>query len=140
MDRIETTKIIYYGYSLGCAPAIDLAVQFPSQKIILEAPFASGEALVQSGALLDIPGSFLLKGEFNNQAKIKNIHVPVAVIQGINDKFIDIEKNGAVIYRNANDPKVFIRVPEADHTNIPQTMTIPTYSEFLYNVINWSFN
>ena len=136
---VDTSKIIYYGYSLGGAPAVDLSVQYPPKKLILEAPFASGDVLIQSGTLLDIPGSFLLKGEFNNADKIKNVHVPVAIIHGIDDKFIDSNKNGAEVFKNANLPKVFIQVPGADHTNIPQTMGIPAYNEFLYNVVSWNF-
>jgi pimeloyl-ACP methyl ester carboxylesterase len=139
MPGIDTSKIIYYGYSLGCAVAVDLAVQYPPQKLILEAPFASGEALIQSGTLLDIPGSYLLKGEFNNVDKIKNIHVPVAIIHGADDKFIDMNKNGAEVFNNANLPKVFIPVPGADHTNVPQKMGIPAYNNFLYNVVSWNF-
>jgi uncharacterized protein len=136
---VDTSKIIYYGYSLGCAAAVDLAVQYPPQKMILESPFASGEALIQSGTLLDIPGSFLLKGDFNNKDKIKNVHVPVAIIHGVDDKFIDINKNGLVVFQNANLPKVFIPVPGADHTNVPQKMGIPVYTDFLYNLVNWNF-
>ena len=135
---IDTSKIMYYGYSLGCAAAVDLSVEFPPVKLILEAPFASGEALIQSGTLLDIPGSFLIEGEFNNKDKIKNVHAPVAIIHGVNDTFIDINKNGAVVYNNANFPKMFIRVPDADHTNIPQTMGLAAYTEFLYTIVRWS--
>jgi pimeloyl-ACP methyl ester carboxylesterase len=139
MSGIDTSKIIYYGYSLGCAAAVDLSVQYPPNKLILEAPFASGEVLIQSGTLLDIPGSYLLHGDFNNKDKIKNVHVPVAIIHGTDDKFIDINKNGAEVFKNANLPKVFIPVPGADHTNIPQKMGIPAYSDFIYNVVNWNF-
>lgn len=134
---IDTSKIIYYGYSLGCVAAIDLAVQFSPKRLILEAPFASGETVVKSGTLLDIPGAFVLKGEFNNKEKIKNVYVPVAVIQGVDDKFIDIDKNGAVVYNNANNPKMFVRVPGADHTNVPQIYGIDKYEDFLYKVLNW---
>lgn len=136
---VTSDNIIYYGYSLGCVPAIDLAAEFPPEKLVLEAPFASGETITQSGALLDIPGAFVLKGEFNNKEKIKNVHVPVAVIQGTDDKFIDIDKNGAVVFNNANNPKVFIRVPGADHTNVPQTYGLENYTNFLYNVLSWHF-
>jgi pimeloyl-ACP methyl ester carboxylesterase len=136
---VDTSKIIYYGYSLGSAAAIDLCVQYPSQKMILEAPFASGELLIQSGTLLDISEPFLLQGVFDNEDKIKNVHVPVAIIHGVDDKLLDINKNGEVVFNNANLPKVFIPVPGADHADVPQKMGMPAYIDFLYNVVNWNF-
>ena len=41
------------------------------------------------------------------------------VIHGIDDKFVDIEKNGAIVFNNAPPPKQFIRVLGADHSDIP---------------------
>ncbi len=134
IQSVDTSKIMYYGYSLGCAAAIDLAVQYPPKSMIIESPFASGEALVQSGTLLDIPGSFVLKGDFDNKDKIRNVHVPVLILHGVDDKFIDIDKNGAVVYANANEPKRFIRVPGADHTNVPQKMGTANYIDALHAI------
>ncbi|MBI5727459.1 MAG: alpha/beta hydrolase [Ignavibacteriales bacterium] len=130
-----TNHIIYYGYSLGCAAAVNLAVSNTPGRLILEAPFASGEALVQSGTLLDIPGEFLLKGEFNNKEKIKSIHTPLTILHGTDDSFIDMNKNGKVIYENGNNPKKFIPVSGANHTNIPEKMRIDVYIAFLLDII-----
>jgi pimeloyl-ACP methyl ester carboxylesterase len=60
-----------------------------------------------------------MEGEYNNAEKIRRVHARLMVIQGVDDKFIDIEKNGAVVYNNANPPKQFIRVPGADHSTVP---------------------
>lgn len=137
IQGVDTSKIMYYGYSLGCAAAIDLAVQYPPKSMVVESPFASGEALVQSGTLLDIPGSFLLKGDFDNKGKIGKVHVPVAILHGIDDKFIDIEKNAAIVYANANNPKLFVRIPGADHTNVPQKMGLTEYMDFVRYMSQW---
>lgn len=131
----QANHLIYYGYSLGCAAAVNLAVSNTANRLILEAPFASGEALVQSGTLLDIPGEFLLKGEFNNKEKIKFIHTPLTILHGTDDSFIDINKNGKVIYENGNNPKKFIPVSGANHTNIPEKMGIDAYITFLRGII-----
>ena len=117
---VNQTKIACYGFSLGCAAAIHLAANvFTPNVLILEAPFASTSALVQSGTLLDMPSSYVMKGEYNNAEKIKKVIAPLLLFHGESDKFIDIEKNGPVVFKNAKNPKTFIRVAGADHSQVP---------------------
>jgi len=119
---VSRSRLIFFGYSLGCAGAIDLAAYtFSPSALCLEAPYASSSALLQTGTLLNIPSSYVMEGEYNNAEKIKKVHSPVLVIHGEADNFIDIEKNGAVVFNNACSPKQFIRVPGADHEGIPAT-------------------
>lgn len=127
--------VLFYGYSLGGAAAINLAVSRKPAALILESAFASGEVLIQSGTLLDIPGDFLLSGTYDNKGKIRSIQVPVTILHGIEDSFIDIDKNGAVLFQNANNPKRFIRVAGANHTNVPEKMGIDNYLVFLQQLI-----
>lgn len=129
-------QITVYGFSLGGAPATHLAsnVFFP-KRLILEAAFASTSALTQSGTLLDLPGTFFMKGEYNNAEKIKFVTAPVLILHGVDDKFIDIEKNGKEIFYNANDPKMFIAVPGADHSEIPAAMGEVNYISTVKNFI-----
>jgi len=121
-------RIVLYGYSLGCFPAIYTASKLDPvsisqyQALICESPFASGEALIQSGTLLDIQGDYLLKGKYDNSSNIKGIRTPFLLFHGVDDKFLDLEHNGAVVFANAPEEirKQFIRVEGADHTNVPQ--------------------
>ena len=122
------TSISVYGFSLGGAPAVHLSSQvFTPKKLILEAPFASASALTQSATLLDLPSTYVMKGEYNNAEKIRRSTAPLLIIFGVNDTFIDIEKNGRVIFRNANDPKEFIAVNGADHSDIPAVLGYDNY-------------
>jgi len=135
---VDASKIAVYGFSLGCVAAINLAVSsVPLYVLVLEAPFASSTTLVQSGTILDIPSSYVMKGEYNNADKIKSVHIPLLIVHGENDTFVDINKNSQVIYDNANNPKVFIRVPGANHSDIPQKMGeqmyLSTVSGFILN-------
>jgi fermentation-respiration switch protein FrsA (DUF1100 family) len=119
---VSRSRLVFFGYSLGCAGAIDLAAYtFSPSALCLEAPYASSSALLQTGTLLNIPNSYVMMGEYNNAEKIKKVQSPVLVIHGEADNFIDLEKNGAVVFNNANSPKLFIRVPGADHEGIPAT-------------------
>jgi fermentation-respiration switch protein FrsA (DUF1100 family) len=137
-NDVQISQIVIYGFSLGCVAAVNLAsTSFTPQALILEAPFASSATLVQSGTLLDIPSSYVMKGEYNNAEKIKGVYARLLIIHGENDTFIDIDKNSQVIYENANKPKVFIRVPGANHTDIPAIMGeqpyLRTVSDFILN-------
>ncbi len=117
------TTIAVYGFSLGGAPAIYLASEiFKPRVLVTESAFASASTLVQSGTLLDVPGTFVMKGEYNNAERIKKVTAPFLLLHGADDKFIDYGKNGKVIFANANDPKKLIVVSGADHSNVPATM------------------
>jgi len=136
---VNQAHIVIYGWSLGAVVAIDLAARvFTPRVLVCESPFASGEALVQSGTLIDIPGSVVIKGEYNNAAKIRDVHAPFLLFHGTDDRFIDLAKNGQVIFDNANEPKLFIRVQGAGHTTVPWTMGADAYIKALVDFIEAS--
>lgn len=125
---VDTSRIVFYGFSLGNVVSIDLAANVRRPRVLIsEAPFASAQALVQSGSLLDIPPSYVMQGEYRNDEKIKRVTAPFLLMHGVNDTFIDIDKNGAVIYANARDPKQFVRVEGANHSDVPQVMGVTNY-------------
>jgi fermentation-respiration switch protein FrsA (DUF1100 family) len=125
---VSAKRLAFYGYSVGCAGAIDVAAyEFTPSCLCLESPFASMSTLLQSGVLVDIPSSYITKGEYNNAEKIRKVHTPILLMHGLADNFIDIEKNGAVVFNNANPPKQFIRVPGADHEGVPGAMGESNY-------------
>lgn len=133
---VNQSHIVLYGWSLGAVVAIDLAArEFRPRVLVCESPFASGEALVQSGTLIDIPGNVVLKGDYDNASKIRDVHAPFLLFHGTDDIFIDITKNGQVIFDNANEPKKFIRVPGAGHTTVPWTMGADAYIRALEGFI-----
>jgi fermentation-respiration switch protein FrsA (DUF1100 family) len=131
---VAKDRIVYYGFSLGCAAAVNLAanVMTPSS-LVLEAPFASSTSMAQSGYLLDLPSSFIMRGVYDNAEKIKRVHAPLLLMHGESDKFIDIQQNGQVVFDNANEPKTFIRVPGADHSQIPDKMGQEHYIDVVRN-------
>jgi fermentation-respiration switch protein FrsA (DUF1100 family) len=125
---VDTSRIVFYGFSLGNVVSIDLAANIRRPRVLIsEAPFASAQALVQSGSLLDIPSSYVMQGEYRNDEKIKRVTSPFLLLHGVDDTFIDIDKNAAVIFERARDPKQFIRVAGANHSDVPQTMGLSTY-------------
>jgi hypothetical protein len=69
----------------------------------------------------------VMDGVYDNVGKVSKIHAPYLIIHGIADKFVDLEKNGQVLFDHANDPKEFIKVPGADHSEVPQKMGFDAY-------------
>ncbi len=137
---VSDSNIVFYGFSLGNVVSIDLAANhFTPRALIAEAPFASAQSLVTSGTLLDIPRQYVMRGDYNNAEKIKRVQAKLLVLHGENDKFIDIEKNGKVIYDNARNPKRFVRVPGADHSEIPQKLGEQNYIKLLQEFITFDF-
>lgn len=133
---VGATSIVFYGFSLGNVVSINLAAKtFTPKAIVAEAPFASSSTLVQSGTLIDMPSSYVMKGEYNNAEKIKSVHAPLLIIHGESDTFIDLEKNSAVIFSNANQPKQFIRVPSAGHSDIPAKLGEANYINLVQQFI-----
>ncbi|MEW5800325.1 MAG: alpha/beta hydrolase, partial [Bacteroidota bacterium] len=130
------SSITVYGFSLGGAPAIHLASSvFTPRRLITEAAFASASVLTKSATLLDLPSSYVMEGEYKNDEKIKNVHTPVLILHGVNDTFIDMEKNGKVLYANANDPKKFISVQGADHSEVPAKMGESVYLQTIKDFV-----
>lgn len=128
--------IVYYGFSLGCAAAVNLAANVrPPISLVLEAPFASTAALAKSGYLLDLPSSFIMRGVYDNAGKIRRVHAPLLIMHGESDSFIDIQANGQVMFDNANEPKTFLRVPGANHSEIPQKLGEQHYIDIVRDFI-----
>jgi pimeloyl-ACP methyl ester carboxylesterase len=125
-------RTVLYGYSLGSAPATTLAADsqaLRATKLILEAPFASAEVMVQDAALAALPASYFTDIRVDNAEKIKYVDQPFCWIHGINDDFLNINTHGEVVYNHyQGDYQEAHRIPQAVHNNVPAVMG---YEEYL---------
>lgn len=128
----DQNKTFCYGFSLGAIPTIDRAAyrdDFKFRKIILESPLASVENLVHNSTLLGMSPGFVTTLEFPNAEKIKDVTAPLLWIHGVEDDYISID-NGELIYANhPGTEKAALRVPVANHADIPQIMGFESYLE-----------
>lgn len=125
------SRLVMYGFSMGSAPATKLSAggysMLPS-KLLLEAPFASAEVMVQDASGLAMPGAFFTDLKINNAEQIKNVQQPFFWIHGENDDFLNINTHGAVVYNNYNGTyKEAHRITGAEHSTIPQTVGFREY-------------
>ncbi|MCX6140224.1 MAG: alpha/beta hydrolase [Candidatus Kapabacteria bacterium] len=129
---IDSAQIVHYGFSLGGFPALFSATKLYRPKaLITESIFASGESLVQSGTLLNIPGSYVLDGAFDNVVPMQSRTCPVLMLHGTNDTFIGVEPNGQRLYDIARQPKTFIRIEGAEHDNVPYVLGTQNYIDLI---------
>lgn len=86
-NKTDNDKIIFYGYSFGCAFTMGLAQYRDPDGIILTAPFSS---LYQEVKEYPVPFAFLvLKDKYPSDEYIKNIKCPILFIHGNKDMLIN---------------------------------------------------
>ncbi|TXT27823.1 MAG: phospholipase/carboxylesterase family protein, partial [Chitinophagaceae bacterium] len=131
-DQGLSDKRLIYGYSLGSAPATMLAanpISIKPSKLILEAPFASAEVMVQDASEIAVPSSFVTNLEINNAEEIKKVKGPFLWIHGKKDDFLNIETHGEVVYKNyLSSNSIAYRVENANHTDVPTIMGFKEYN------------
>lgn len=133
-------RLILFGFSLGTAPVCEIAgnggFSMSPSKIILEAPFASAEKLVQDAALISMPGSYFVNVKIDNAEEIKNVDVPFLWIHGEADDYLAIDKHGEVVFNNYTGPsKTAVRVPGGGHENTPLMLGYQNYLEAIESFI-----
>lgn len=133
-------RLVMFGFSLGSAPVCKVAGEqnfaMNPSKIILEAPFASAEKMIQDAALLAMPSSYFVNVKIENAEQIKNVSVPFLWIHGEADDFLEIAKHGEVVYKNYEGlSKTATRVPGGGHESTPAILGFENYSKVLLDFI-----
>lgn len=137
-NGLTSDRFIMYGFSLGTAPTCELTSKPRSispDKIILEAPFASAEVMIQDGSQLAMPGSYLTNLSIDNAEEIKQVQQPLLWIHGEDDDFVNIG-HGELVYANHQGAfKTPVRIPGAEHSTCPQTLGFDAYKEIILDFI-----
>ena len=115
---LSQDNIILYGESIGTGVAVQMATEFPDVKaLILESPYTSLPD-VAAGTYFFIPVHLLMKDKFDSYAKIKNVKVPLMIIQGLSDRVIR-PKFGQKLFDAANEPKDILKLDGYGHNDLP---------------------
>ncbi|MCK4941019.1 alpha/beta hydrolase [candidate division WOR-3 bacterium] len=116
---IDTSKIVFYGWSLGTFVASYLAADehHPAALIFESAP-ASASALLQDAILLNMPGCYVVDADFDNATRIEHVGCPFFMMHGRTDDFVVFERHVHRIWDNAVDPKRNLWIDDAGHDDI----------------------
>ncbi|MDX2104993.1 MAG: alpha/beta hydrolase [Candidatus Melainabacteria bacterium] len=115
--KVAPAKIIHYGSSLGSGPATLVASESPCAGLILFSPYTSLKASARRiFPFMNIYPDFLLTDyDFDNPARVKLFHKPILIVHGTDDTTIEVG-HGEQIYRAANEPKQFEKIPKQGHS------------------------
>lgn len=131
---LNPERFFMYGFSLGtsvvCEEASAPRVMRPAG-IVLEAPFASTEVMVQDGSGLSMPASWITDTKVDNVGKIASVTSPLLWIHGVEDSFLSIKTHGEPVYERHKGYKEAHRVPGADHGEVPEMMGFTSYLDTL---------
>jgi len=107
------SKVAVFGESLGTGVAIALARERPVTGVLLNAPYASVLRLFEMRGP-PLPYRWLLTDQFDSEALIGSINVPVMILHGTADDQIPINE-ARRLYAAAREPKTMIEVKGAGH-------------------------
>jgi len=136
---LSTERTIFYGFSLGSAPATELTSKprtLTPTKLILESPFASSDMMVADASQLNMPGIYFTELKIDNAEEIKNVQQPFMWIHGVKDDFLSVETHGQTIYNNYKGIyREAHRIEGAGHPNVPVVWGIDNYKKAVLNFI-----
>jgi uncharacterized protein len=93
---VDASRIVPVGYSLGTGMAVEVAEQRPVAGVVLFAPFDRLKLANPGTSAVWSPLQALLKPYFNSIGKAPNIHAPLLVLVGSQDRTFPPELGRAV--------------------------------------------
>jgi fermentation-respiration switch protein FrsA (DUF1100 family) len=88
--------------------------------------FASVASFVNDATYVDLPSSFVSESSWDNLAKIPAIAAPYLLFHGTADLYID-PKYSDQLYAAHPGSTDLIKVPFADHDDVPEKMGLDAY-------------
>jgi fermentation-respiration switch protein FrsA (DUF1100 family) len=107
-------RIVLFGESLGGAVAVETALKKPARAIILEAAFLSIPKMART--IYPFLPSFLVRTQFDNEAKIGRVQIPKLIVAAENDDVVPPEHTRR-LFELAREPKQFFLIRGAAHNN-----------------------
>lgn len=111
---LKNRQIVVYGESLGTGVATRLAENRDFCGLILQSPFTSLASL----AKYHYPWIFIKpRDRFDSLSRIKNIHIPLLILQGTDDRIVPYEE-GLKLFNAARQPKNRIDFDKKNHNDL----------------------
>lgn len=84
---IAPARTVIVGHSLGTGTASQIAQEFAPAALILLSPFTSLPEAAAEGMPM-VPARWLVRGQFDNLAKVPDLAVPVLILHGTADRLV----------------------------------------------------
>ena len=121
------TNIVVVGYSIGTGVAVELATSEVVGGLWLEAAYLSAPRAVTRIRFLAID-------PFPNCDRIRNVKCPIVMLHGTADSIIPYSQ-GRKLYDLSPEPKYFIPIENADHTDFIDMMGRDKYRDLLLHFL-----
>lgn len=118
-DLAPGRPVAYFGESLGAAVAVELALEYPPDALVLRSPFASLDEVARHHYPF-LPVGLLLRDRYPSIERIGAIEVPVLVIAGSADTIVPVEQSRNLFARAANPVRLLV-LEGADHNDAELT-------------------
>ena len=116
-DRgVDPAQIVLYGESLGTGLVVQLATKNRYRAVVLEAPYSSITDVAAS-VYWYVPVRWLIKDHFDSASRIDQIGAPLLIVHGGLDTIIE-PRFAEKLFESAVEPKRFVMIDEAHHTNL----------------------
>ena len=112
---VDTTRIVYFGESLGAAVALRLATETPPFALVLRSPFTSLTDIGRHHYPF-LPVRWLLRDRYPSLERVTGVSCPTLVIAGDRDSIIPIEQSSR-LHAAITAEKRLVVIPGADHND-----------------------
>lgn len=129
--RVDPSRTVIFGRSLGAAVATMLASEHPPQALILESAFTSVPDMAAT-IFPWLPVRFVLGMQYDNLKRISKIACPSLIIHSRDDDIIPFE-HGRRLFEAANDPKQFLEIRHGHNDGF--VLSGPLYTDGLTEFI-----
>ena len=127
-QKIQLSKVILFGESLGSGVAVQMATEYKIGGLVLQAPYTS---IVGRAAEIYwfAPVKFIMLDKFDSLSKIGKVQAPLLIFHGEEDQTIPIA-HGKAMLAAANEPKHAVFFPEVEHNNFDSDLIAKCVLEF----------
>jgi pimeloyl-ACP methyl ester carboxylesterase len=125
----DSSRLAYYGHSLGTAVATELASEHPPAALLLVSPFTSARDMARTmyGPPVWALWRAIGRVKFDTRAKVAALDVPVSVAHGDGDGVIPAWM-GRAVHAAARVKGELLIAPRAGHNDVP---SVPEYWAWL---------
>jgi pimeloyl-ACP methyl ester carboxylesterase len=118
---VDSSRLAYYGHSLGSAVAAELAERHPPRALLLQSPFSSARAMARLivSAPVVMAWKTVSRIHFDTRQLVSKLEVPVSVAHGSRDRVVPL-KLGLEVYEAARRKGELLVIEGAGHNDVAE--------------------
>jgi fermentation-respiration switch protein FrsA (DUF1100 family) len=106
-EAVPPSRVVIYGESVGCGPAVDLAARAPAAGLILDSGFASIPEMAKT--VMPWMPAFLIRTRFDNLGKLPGVGMPILFLHSRQDDVVPFDQ-ARQNFKAAPPPKTFVEL------------------------------